>query len=175
MSTDCVSRMIVPLDPELSEPRGIILLVEFQASMSISFFALLALCLQSSVHGRTSNSKTSLSTCASRKSRKNRTVWCFPDFPVNFLEKLRRFQAQIPRPRYVLANHFGLSLIGAIVPHPRFFPMQQVGKDNHIGNMSCRRCRRVNDLGLAVHAHVWSLTARDLNINRKAESPSFRA
>src|SRR5512133_2660172 len=61
---------------------------------------------------------------------------------------------EIPRSWSALADHLGLSLISAVPPPPRFFTMQQVRQYGHIGNMGCRRYRRVDDLGFAVHTHV---------------------
>ena len=61
---------------------------------------------------------------------------------------------KIPRSRRALANHPALSLISPVAPHPCLFAVQQVGQNGHVGNMGCRRHRRVDELGLAVHAHV---------------------
>src|ERR1019366_7940266 len=61
---------------------------------------------------------------------------------------------EIPCSWRALADHLGLPLIRSVAPHPRFFAMQQVRQHGHIGNMGGRRHRRVDDLGLAVDAHV---------------------
>src|SRR5262249_50613676 len=61
---------------------------------------------------------------------------------------------EILRSRRTLADHLGLSLIGAIAPHPGFFAVQQVGQDGHIGNVGRRHHCRVDDLALAVDPHM---------------------
>src|SRR5262249_5519832 len=61
---------------------------------------------------------------------------------------------EIPGSRCARADHLALSLIRAIAPHPRLFPVQQVGQDGHIGTVGRRPHRRVDDLALAVHPHM---------------------
>src|SRR5439155_10404112 len=56
--------------------------------------------------------------------------------------------------RRALPDHFRLSAISLIAPHPRFFAVQQIGQHRRIGYVGRRRHRRVDDLRLAIHPHV---------------------
>jgi hypothetical protein len=40
---------------------------------------------------------------------------------------------EIPRSRRTLADHLALPWVGAVTPPPRFFSVQQVGQNGHIG------------------------------------------
>src|SRR5438094_8159369 len=56
--------------------------------------------------------------------------------------------------RRALPDHFALSAISLIAPHPRFFAVQQIGQYHRIGYVRRRRHRRVDDLRLAIYSHV---------------------
>src|SRR6202522_4502369 len=61
---------------------------------------------------------------------------------------------EIPCSWRALADYLGLALIRSVAPHPGFFSMQQVRQHRYVGYIRCRRHRRVDDLGLAIDAHV---------------------
>lgn len=61
---------------------------------------------------------------------------------------------EVFRVRGAATDYVRLPGIGAIAPHPRLRPVQQIGQDSGVVHVRGGRDHRVNELGLAVHPHV---------------------